>query len=193
MFAKINHVAIVSEKYALITKFYEAAFGMYQSKTSPKSALTVGDGYVGLNINPRKAGRPAGLDHFGIQVEDVETAFDRMRTKYPDADWVQRPSTRPFAGITANDPDGNVFDISQKDMKNRHAAYVQNSGEQQARCITHVAMRTHPLRSYATQPIAKDLQENCDETQGPGVSLEPIRVVRFNGCRWHRARPQKRF
>ena len=58
MFAKINHVAIVSEKYALITKFYEAAFGMYQSKTSPKSALTVGDGYVGLNINPRKAGRP---------------------------------------------------------------------------------------------------------------------------------------
>ena len=83
MFAKINHVAIVSEKYALITKFYEAAFGMYQSKTSPKSALTVGDGYVGLNINPRKAGRPAGLDHFGIQVEDVETAFDRMRTKYP--------------------------------------------------------------------------------------------------------------
>ena len=61
MFAKINHVAIVSEKYALITKFYEAAFGMYQSKTSPKSALTVGDGYVGLNINPRKAGRPAGL------------------------------------------------------------------------------------------------------------------------------------
>ena len=85
MFAKINHVAIVSEKYALITKFYEAAFGMYQSKTSPKSALTVGDGYVGLNINPRKAGRPAGLDHFGIQVEDVETAFDRMRTKYPEA------------------------------------------------------------------------------------------------------------
>ncbi len=84
MFAKINHVAIVSEKYALITKFYEAAFGMYQSKTSPKSALTVGDGYVGLNINPRKAGRPAGLDHFGIEVEDVETAFDRMRTKYPD-------------------------------------------------------------------------------------------------------------
>jgi catechol 2,3-dioxygenase-like lactoylglutathione lyase family enzyme len=142
MFAKINHVAIVSEKYALITKFYEAAFGMYQSKTSPKSALTVCDGYVGLNINPRKAGRPAGLDHFGIEVEDVETAFDRMRTKYPDADWVQRPSTRPFAGITANDPDGNVFDISQKDMKNRHAAYVQNTGEQQPRCITHVAMRT---------------------------------------------------
>jgi len=33
--------------------------------------VTVGDGYVGLNINPRRAGRHAGLDHFGIQVEDT--------------------------------------------------------------------------------------------------------------------------
>ena len=143
MFAKINHVAVVSEKYALLGKFYESLFGMKMSGTkNPARAITVGDGYVGLNINPRKAGRPAGLDHFGIQVEDVETVFDRMRTKYPNADWVQRPSTRPFAGLTANDPDGNVFDISQKDMKNRHAAYVENSGEQQDRHISHVAVRT---------------------------------------------------
>src|ERR1700754_802595 len=126
MFAKINHVAIVSEKYALITKFYEAVFGMYQSKTSPKSALTVGDGYVGLNINPRKAGRPSGLDHFGIEVQDVETVFERMSKKYPQSAWVKRPTTRPFAGISANDPDGNVFDISQKDMANRSEVYVEN-------------------------------------------------------------------
>jgi catechol 2,3-dioxygenase-like lactoylglutathione lyase family enzyme len=157
MFAKINHVAIVSEKYALITKFYEAAFGMYPSKTSPKSALTVGDGYVGLNINPRKAGRPAGLDHFGIQVEDVETAFDRMRTKYPDAQWVQRPSTRPFAGITANDPDGNVFDISQKDMTNRGGVYVENTGEVNERHVDHVALRT--MRPAEMAEFYKDVFE----------------------------------
>src|ERR1051325_6091656 len=146
MFAKINHVAIVSERYSLLANFYSSLFGMRSSPEKGVSrAITVGDGYVGLNINPRKAGRPAGLDHFGIQVEDVETVFDRMRAKYPEADWVQRPSTRPFAGITANDPDGNVFDISQKDMKNRHAAYVENTGEQNPRHISHVALRTmHP-------------------------------------------------
>ena len=75
MFAKINHVAIISEKYALLASFYESLFGM---KRSPKGkinrAITVGDGYVGLNINPRKPGRPGGLDHFGVEVEDVETA-----------------------------------------------------------------------------------------------------------------------
>src|SRR3954453_11545925 len=88
MFSKINHVAIVSEKYALLGKFYEAVFGMKAGGSKrPARAITVGDGYVGLNINPRKAGRPAGLDHFGVEVADVETVFDRMRSKYPDAGW----------------------------------------------------------------------------------------------------------
>ncbi len=143
MFAKINHVAIVSDNYAQLAKFYEAVFGM---KTSPNTraarATTVGDGYVGLNINPRRAGRSAGLDHFGIQVEDVETCYDRMRKKYPSVKWLQRPSTRPFAGISTHDPDGNMFDISQKDMKNRTSVYVENDGKAAPRHINHVALRT---------------------------------------------------
>src|SRR5690348_1381530 len=141
--ARIRHIAIVSDQYALEGRFYQAVFGMRMADdTRPDRAITVGDGYVGLNINPRKAGRPAGLDHFGIEVADVETVFDRMRSKYPAAGWVQRPGTRPFAGITANDPDGNVFDLSQKDMKNRASSYVENTGEQRERHVSHVAVRT---------------------------------------------------
>ncbi len=83
MFAKINHVAIVSERYAELAKFYEAVFGMRTSaNTRAARATTVGDGYVGLNINPRRAGRSAGLDHFGIEVEDSDKAFDRIARKY---------------------------------------------------------------------------------------------------------------
>jgi len=143
MFSKINHVAIVSENYALLAKFYQAVFGMKPSNLERAArAVTVGDGYVGLNINPRRAGRSAGLDHFGIQVEDCETAFERMRKKYPTARWLKRPANRPFAGISANDPDGNVFDISQKDMSNRTAIYVENDGKPNPRHINHVALRT---------------------------------------------------
>lgn len=144
MFSKINHVAIVSAQYAQLARFYEAVFGMKSAdgKRGAARAVTVGDGYVGLNINPRRAGRSAGLDHFGIQVEDTETAFERMRNKYPTAKWLKRPPTRPFAGISANDPDGNVFDISQKDMSNRAAIYVENNGAANARHIDHVALRT---------------------------------------------------
>jgi predicted enzyme related to lactoylglutathione lyase len=146
VFAKLNHLAIVSENYAQLSKFYEAMFGMTtSSKTRPARAVTVRDGYIGLNINPRRAGRPAGFDHFGIEVEDCETAFDRMRRYYPAVKWLQRPSNRPFAGITTHDPDGNVFDISQKDMTNRRDVYVENGGALNQRYIDHFALRTvHP-------------------------------------------------
>src|SRR6266545_2637160 len=143
MFSKINHVAIVSENYAQLAQFYIAAFGMRTSeKTRAGRAVTVGDGYVGLNINPRRAGRSAGLDHFGIQVEDCETVFDRMRKKYPTVKWLKRPATRPFAGITNHDPDGNVFDLSQKNMANRTSVYVENDGKSNPRHINHVGVRT---------------------------------------------------
>jgi catechol 2,3-dioxygenase-like lactoylglutathione lyase family enzyme len=167
MFSKINHVAIVSEHYAQLAQFYQAVFGMQVSaKARPGRAVTVGDGYVGLNINPRRAGRSAGLDHFGLEVEDVETVFDRMRKNYPSVKWLQRPSNRPFAGITTHDPDGNVFDISQKDMKNRTNIYVENDGRANPRHINHVAMRT--MRPAEMADFFHDVFELAPANKGAG-------------------------
>src|SRR3954454_13881170 len=115
MFARLRHVAIVSDHYALEGKFYQAVFGMSTADdTRPERAVTVSDGYVGLNINPRKAGRPGGLDHFGLEVADVDIVRERIARRYPQVELLQRPTTRPFAGITTHDPAGNVFDLSQQ-------------------------------------------------------------------------------
>ena len=114
---RIRHIAIVSDQYALQGRFYEAIFGMRAAEDKrPERAVTVSDGYVGLNINPRKPGRTAGLDHFGFEVDDADAACAKL-AKFAGAHFVKRPSTRPFAGISANDPAGNIFDISQKDGK----------------------------------------------------------------------------
>src|SRR5260221_320402 len=140
--AKIKHIAIVSDQYALEGRFYEAVFGMRTAADKrPERAVTVSDGYVGLNINPRKAGRPAGLDHFGVEVEDAERVCARLRERYPAIEVLKRPGTRPFAGISTHDPAGNLFDLSQKDMENRTSVYVEPPREQ-ARVISHLALRT---------------------------------------------------
>jgi len=124
--AKLNHLAIISENYALSGKFYEAVFGMNTSQRSrAEGAVVVADGYVGLNINPRRPGRPARFDHFGIEVDDVQSVFDHFQRKYPKVEWLKRPANRPFAGITTHDPDGNVFDLSQRSMENRRDVYVE--------------------------------------------------------------------
>ena len=146
MFAKINHVAMVSANYALVGKFYEVLFGLKTSNNPrPEAAVAVGDGYIGLNINPRRPGRAGGLDHFGIQVEDVDTVYARFEKKYPTVKWLKRPSNRPFAGISTHDPDGNMFDLSQLSMENRSDVYrdISDDGEQKPdRYINHYAFRT---------------------------------------------------
>jgi catechol 2,3-dioxygenase-like lactoylglutathione lyase family enzyme len=141
MSAKLNHLAIISENYALSGRFYEAVFGMRTATRSrAEGAVVVSDGYLGLNINPRRPARPARLDHFGIEVDDVESVFDTMRRKYPKVEWLKRPSNRPFAGITTHDPDGNVFDLSQRKMENRRDVYTE-MGEVNDTHIGHFAMR----------------------------------------------------
>ncbi len=146
MFAKINHVAMASANYALVAKFYQVLFGLKLSENArPESAVTVGDGYVGLNINPRRPGRAGGLDHFGIQVEDVDTVYQRFEKNYPTVKWLKRPSTRPFAGVSTHDPDGNMFDLSQTAMENRSDIYrdiSDDGGWRQDRYINHFAFRT---------------------------------------------------
>jgi catechol 2,3-dioxygenase-like lactoylglutathione lyase family enzyme len=146
VFTKINHLAIISDNYTTSAKFYEAMFGMSTSPgTRSERAMTVGDGYLGLNINPRSTGRPARLDHFGVEVEDVERVFAALRRSYPSVNWLQRPSNRPFAGITTHDPDGNVFDLSQKDMTNRAGVYTEATGATHERHVDHFVLRSmHP-------------------------------------------------
>jgi hypothetical protein len=76
MFANINHMAMNSPNWPMMAKFYEAMFGLKPSgKVSrPANGVSVGDGYVGLNINPLRDGYVGGLDHFGMKVDSVDAA-----------------------------------------------------------------------------------------------------------------------
>lgn len=142
MAAKLNHLAIISENYALSARFYESLFGLRTSaQGNPRRAVTVGDGYVGLNINSRKAGRPARLDHFGIEVDDIGGALDRLRTAYPQVEWLERPPSRPFAATTTHDPAGNVFDLSQRAGGTQKDLYAEDNALT-PRHITHFGLRT---------------------------------------------------
>jgi catechol 2,3-dioxygenase-like lactoylglutathione lyase family enzyme len=169
---------MVSTDYAMLGKFYEVLFGMKTSaNTRPQSAVTVGDGYVGLNINPRRPGRAGGLDHFGVQVEDVETVFERMEKKYPQVNWLKRPSNRPFAGITTHDPDGNIFDLSQSDMENRRDVYADGEW-QQDRYISHYAVRTlHPEACAEFYSDVLDLQPGNREEDDENYYLTDGRMT----------------
>ena len=167
MFAKLKHLAIISDNYVLLSRFYEALFGMKTSKSPrPESAVAIGDGYIGMNIIPQKLGRQAGLEHFGLQVEDVERVAARLREKYPEVQLVKRPSNRPFAGISTHDPDGYVFDLSQQAMTNRAEVYVEGEWKQD-RYISHFVLRSlnpaHLAKFYREVYELQELEKPADD------------------------------
>src|SRR6266704_3449699 len=145
MFAQINHVALISHQYNTLGKFYEAVFGLKSSaKGRPASAITIGDGYVGLNLIPRRDGYVEGIDHFGMVVDDVEPVLERMKRKHKNAAIVQRPSARPFAAYSGHDPDGNIFDLAQRKGDTRKEIYADIAAEgwAQDRYMNRFAIRT---------------------------------------------------
>lgn len=146
MFAQINHIAMVSSEWPILARFYEAVFGLKPStgKSRPLNGVTIGDGRVGLNINPRRDHFAAGLDHFGMLVDDVDEVLARMRRKHPKAALVKRPSTRPFAAYSGADPDGNIFDLAQKKSDTRSQIYSDQAAAswQQDRTFNKYAIRT---------------------------------------------------
>ena len=137
--------AITSDYYAMNARFYEALFGMKPGKRTlpPARAISLGDGYVGMTHIPRRDGRTSGLDHFGIEVDDIEDTIARMQKFDPELDALKRPPIRPYAAYSAHDPDTNIFDLSQKNIGFQKDVYAENDGEEiRPRRISHIALRT---------------------------------------------------
>jgi predicted enzyme related to lactoylglutathione lyase len=140
MASKINHVAMQSGNYAVQSKFYESYFGMKTSPDGkPTRSICIGDGYVGMNINPRRPGRPGRFDHYGIQVDNLEEVVDELKSRGVKV--LKRPTVRQFANCSTHDPDGNVFDLTEAGGDNMKDVYTHNDWEQ-PRTISHFGLRT---------------------------------------------------
>src|SRR5438105_5209211 len=111
MSARIKHVAISSNARGTLGRFYQTLFG-FKSFEGAQEGGAMTDGYVGLNVNGRGAGRQAGFDHFGFEVDDVDAIFARARERYPQVQPLKRPSSRPFASYSMHDPAGDFFDLT---------------------------------------------------------------------------------
>lgn len=192
MFAKLNHLAITTDQYTLLGMFYRAYFGMKVSGDTERerSAISVGDGYVGMTLIPRRPGRRGGLDHFGIEVADFAKACDRIAAKYPDIEIVKRPSNRPFASYSTHDPAGNYFDLSQQGHENRAEVYDRGEWKQDI-TIGHFAIRVRePDRVAGFYADIFELEALNTATEGGGyhfsdgrvtLAILPWKISDFNG------------
>ncbi len=166
MASKIKHIGIMSQNAPRLFKFYECLFDFRRaaSESSPESeareakafgypvlgskrvatpfdrTIIASDGNIGVAFNRRRPGYNGGLDHFGIEVEDLEQTFARIKEKYPMVDVVKRPSNRPFADYSTHDPQGNIFDLMQPGKKEVKGVWLDPS-QKHERTIKHITVR----------------------------------------------------
>ena len=114
MFAQINHAAIISHQYPLLQKFYEAVFNMKGSSFRVTDAPIVADGYVGMQIIPRRDGYVGGLDHFGLKVTGIDAIVADLKKK--GAEFTMEPNDiRPGVRIAfLRGPEGVSIELLER-------------------------------------------------------------------------------
>ena len=168
MFAKINHLAISTDNYATNARFYQALFGMKATNAQrPARAAPVGDGQIGLNNIPRRDGRRSGLDHFGLEVENMQVALERMARFDSSLTHVVRPAVRPNAAISAHDPDMIIFDLAERNSGKAQDIFAENAGDLPQRYIDHIVLRVrNPERSAQFYSTVFELALQNDHSDG---------------------------
>ena len=115
MAARINHIASISTNPMAMGTLYETLFGLSFEDTTNISDCgeVLSDGHVTFHLQPRIPGHRAGLDHFGIGVDDLAATLDAIRTNHPSIGWIDRPSSAAGPGYLSHDPAGSIFALSQ--------------------------------------------------------------------------------
>lgn len=116
--ARIRHIAILTEDVDKLVKFYTSAFGL-RIVHGVGTATYLSDGHINLAIIPigpereiEGAHLKTGINHFGFEVEDVDTMRGICDEQNAASGIDKRPPNRE-AEFRVHDPDGNPIDLSK--------------------------------------------------------------------------------
>jgi len=106
----IRHIAIMCENPSTQAEFYKDVFELREVwRHGPNVYLS--DGVFSVVLLKAREGVKPGINHFGIQVEDMAEIERRLALAEVPAP-TAKPSDGRYAEFGGQDPEGNRFDIS---------------------------------------------------------------------------------
>ena len=184
MFARIRHVAIITENYQRMAKFYQTIFGMKKitsGMTDEKGDYNperghISDGVIGMALLQRHPGNRSGIDHYGFEVEDIDTLLGRVKARYPELRVITSLEHVPFSVARMLDPAGTHIDVSQRGGAKVREGYLEG-GWDQPRQLSHVAIRSaNPVRLAEFYRDVFELQPIEGSTESGGLCLTDGKV-----------------
>jgi catechol 1,2-dioxygenase len=115
---RLRHVAVVVRDLEKAARFYEQVFGLKRvgrEDLEMGSGIYLSDGQINLALLKYRKEAPSGAHHFGFQVDDLEATRKRIEAAggtffFTLGDAKEEANFE----MKFKDPDGVVFDISQK-------------------------------------------------------------------------------
>ncbi|HEY6821365.1 MAG TPA: VOC family protein [Burkholderiales bacterium] len=125
--AKLRHIAVVVKDLEKAARFYEEVFGLKrvgEEHLEMGSGIYLSDGVINLALLKYKGetgsglkdpGNFVGAHHFGLQVDDLEAARERIEAAGGTFFFTLGKSKEDSNfEMKFKDPDGVIFDISEK-------------------------------------------------------------------------------
>ncbi len=125
--ARLRHFAICVSDIEAAAKFYQEVFGLErvgQETLSIGSGIYLSDGVVNLALLSGTVGtaadKPAGANHFGFIVDDVEATQRAIEAHGGRFFFSLGDLSKKNAELKFKDPEGVVFDISKHGWLGNH-------------------------------------------------------------------------
>ena len=114
--AKIRHIAIKVEDQEKAANFYKQTCGMTEAwrgrvRDDGNRAIYLTDGYINMAVLPARGGRE-GIDHFGFQVEDMESTLNTADASGAQKQADTKPKDGCFAEMGVRDTVGQLVDVT---------------------------------------------------------------------------------
>ena len=113
MDSRIRYLALGSEQPEKLAHFYSTYFGMKElGRSDGNVALT--DGFYNISIVKPHDGVEPGLNHFGIEIEDIREIEGRLEEFAPHADIKAEKGDLFHGEYRVTDPNGLAVSLSTK-------------------------------------------------------------------------------
>jgi catechol 2,3-dioxygenase-like lactoylglutathione lyase family enzyme len=138
MDSHIRYIAITTERPAALAEFYTTYLGLWELGRGSEGDISLTDGFYNLTLLKQRPGlnepdERLGLNHFGLEIEDIRDVEARLEEFAPNADIRQEPGDLHHGEYRVFDPNGLVVSLSTK-------SFNVSGSKSQLPAIRHVAM-----------------------------------------------------
>ncbi len=196
MQAQIRYLSIITEHPEVLADFYATYLGLRELGRGPDGDISMTDGFYNLTFLKQRPGLGEpddrlGLNHFGIEIEDIREIEARLEEFAPNADIQQENGDLHHGEYRVFDPNGIAVSLSTRKFGVpdgqlglpciRHVAFSVPKNDQVLDFFRNVFGFREPISSHVWRNKGTDVRFAADGHTSLAILWDPDQMRLDNG------------